>query len=562
MTSTDRQNRLLWALSAVYAAALCIFSVSRGADNNFDLINVKWYLGWTSLRGEFELRGLATSRQNYPPFNDGLQALLAGVGVWWLPVVVWTLIHATSFPIALFLARRIAPDVSPILRVALSALTIATPLVLMQLGTSFGHLAAAPGIGLSLLLMLRARDLRGWVFAGAALAIMPLMKASALATVPALLLGAAILAPTLRLALGYLAGFFGAYLGVAVAWATYVVIRTDSSIISTPGVPISGTPLIVGTLLAAGIAVASVIRSDRIESLWASWRVGGRIDLIALTVLRVLLLLVGLARGRSLQLQIVDPRFPVLTWERFFERVTHTGSLIDGYRPLDLEVEYFDTSVPVATAILLTLLALGLAFASRAVSRGPGVRAFGAGVYLLSPILYAVWTTGYIRYAVQSIVWVPMGALVLVAVLREVRWLSSLVAVVVTLALALPLLPQAESSVPIARFAQPEARRELLKPEEARMLSALLPRDATIYALGEEISFAGAVLNRADLTWEFKEPPGDIIDTLEQPLMTVYNPEDAELLEELRLNGLDFSDCVHLRFDASAFGVCRVFVPE
>lgn len=94
------------------------------------------------------------------------------------------------------------------------------------------------------------------------------------------------------------------------------------------------------------------------------------------------------------------------------------------------------------------------------------------------------------------------------------------------------------------------------------MLSSLLPEGATIYAFGEEISFAGAVLNRSDLTWEFKEPAGDTLGQLKQPLMTVYNPEDAELLEELRLNGLDYFDCVQLRFAASAFGVCRVFVPD
>ena len=67
---------------------------------------------------------------------------------------------------------------------------------------------------------------------------------------------------------------------------------------------------------------------------------------------------------------------------------------------------------------------------------------------------------------------------------------------------------------------------------------------------------------RSDLTWEFKEPAGDTLGRLKQPLMTVYNPEDAELLEELRLNGLDYFDCVQLRFTASAFGVCRVFVPD
>jgi hypothetical protein len=126
----------------------------------------------------------------------------------------------------------------------------------------------------------------------------------------------------------------------------------------------------------------------------------------------------------------------------------------------------------------------------------------------------------------------------------------------------LPLFPGVASAVPIARFAQPDGDRERLQPDEAQMLSSLLPEGATIYAFGEEISFAGAVLNRSDLTWEFKEPAGDTLDELEQPLMTVYNPEDAELLEELRLNGLDYSDCVQLRFTASAFGVCRVYVPD
>jgi hypothetical protein len=35
--------------------------------------------------------------------------------------------------------------------------------------------------------------------------------------------------------------------------------------------------------------------------------------------------------------------------------LTHTGALIDGYRPLDLEVEYFDTSIPVASVVLAAL---------------------------------------------------------------------------------------------------------------------------------------------------------------------------------------------------------------
>jgi len=177
-------------------------------------------------------------------------------------------------------------------------------------------------------------------------------------------------------------------------------------------------------------------------------------------------------------------------------------------------------------------------------------------------VLYAIWTTGYIRYAVQSVVWVPIGALALVAAMRPIRWISIMSACVLTVALALPLLPGVASAVPIARFAQPDDDRERLQPDEAEMLSSLLPEGSTVYAFGEEISFAGAVLNRSDLTWEFKEPAGDTLEQLEQPLMTVYNPEDAELLEELRLNGLDYRDCVQLRFTASAFGVCRVYVPD
>lgn len=559
--SSEQDRRVVWALTGAYVVALSVFTLSRGADNNFDLINVKWYAGWTTLRSDFELRGLATSRMTYPPFNDAWQSLLAGVGVWWLPVLVWTVIHASSFPIALALTRRIAPDLPVVIRVVLSALTVATPLALMQLGTSFGHLAAAPGVGLSLLLMLRARTMRGWALAGAALSIMPLMKASALATVPVLLLGAVILASTLRAALGYLVGFFGSYLGIAVGWAAYVTLRTDSTIVSTPGVPVSGMPLILGTMVALGMAVATVLRSESIEARWDSYALGVRTEALLLSGLRVLLLLAGLAQGRALQLQEVDARFPVRTWQGFVDRLTHTGALIDGYRPLDLEVEYFDTSVPVASVVLAALIILFVLQLARAQARFAASRSLGAGIFLLGPIFYAIWTTGYTRYAVQSIVWVPIGAVVLVAALRSVGRLPILVAGAVAVALALPLLPGVSSAVPIERFAQPDGDRERLQPDEATMLSSLLPENSTIYAFGEEISFAGAVINRPDLTWEFKEPPGDTLDELEQPLMTVYNPEDAELLEELRLNGLDTSDCVQLRFTASAFGVCRVYIP-
>ena len=560
--STKRERWSMWVLAGAYSVVLSVFALARGADNNFDLVNVKWYSGWTTLRSDFELRGLATSRMTYPPFNDAWQSLLAGVGIWWLPVLVWTLIHAASFPIAIALARRIAPDVSVTLRIALSALTVATPLALMQLGTSFGHLAAAPGIGLSLLLMLRARDLRGWVLAGAVLSIMPLMKASALATVPALLLGASILAPNLRVAVGYVLGFLGAYLGIAVGWAGYVTLRTNSTIVSTPGVPVSGTPLILGTLLAVGVAATALMRSSEIERRWDSCLSNRNVEVLLLAAFRLLLLLAGIAQGRFLQLREVDARFPVRTWDGFFDRLTHTGALIDGYRPLDLEVEYFDTSVPVASVVLVALAALFLAQLSRPATRFSATRAVGAGIFLLGPVFYSIWTTGYIRYAVQSIVWVPMGALVLIAALRPVRWLSLFASCALMIALAMPLFPGVASAVPIARFAQPDGDRERLQPEEAQMLSSLLPEGATIYAFGEEISFAGAVLNRSDLTWEFKEPAGDTLGQLKQPLMTVYNPEDAELLEELRLNGLDYFDCVQLRFTASAFGVCRVYVPD
>jgi hypothetical protein len=397
--------------------------------------------------------------------------------------------------------------------------------------------------------------------AGAALSIMPLMKASALATVPVLLLGAAILAPALRAALGYLVGFFGSYLGIAVGWAAYVTLRTDSTIVSTPGVPLSGLPLLLGTLVALGLAVATVMRPEVVEARCDTYAPGARTEALLLSGLRVLLLFAGLARGRALQLQEVDARFPVRTWQGFLDRLTHTGALIDGYRPLDLEVEYFDTSVPVASVVLAALIILFVLQLARAQTRFAASRSLGAGIFLLGPIFYAIWTTGYIRYAVQSVVWVPIGALVLVASLRSVRALSVLIACAAAITLSLPLLPGVDSAVPIARFAQPDGDRERIQPDEARMLSSLLPENSTIYAFGEEISFAGAVINRPDLTWEFKEPPGDTLDELEQPLMTVYNPEDAELLDELRLNGLDTSDCVQLRFTASAFGVCRVYIP-
>ena len=77
--STKRERWSMWVLAGAYSVVLSVFALARGADNNFDLVNVKWYSGWTTLRSDFELRGLATSRMTYPPFNDAWQSLLAGV---------------------------------------------------------------------------------------------------------------------------------------------------------------------------------------------------------------------------------------------------------------------------------------------------------------------------------------------------------------------------------------------------------------------------------------------------------------------------------------------------
>jgi len=563
--------------------AVPILAVRKGVDTYYDFLNIKWAMGWLLSNGEFSLKGIASTRKWGPPFLDIWNSAWSTLGVWWIPPLVHGLAHMLLVPSVFLLARRVVPNASTLVHQTVAVLSALAPLVLMQIGTSTGHIHAALPVVWSLTVLAGATrtDLEGqgsvtsglsagsssrWLrrqdvwqqffVAGSVLALSPLLKPSALSIVPAHLVGVVLLTGALSGSVAFVAGFAAMYLGVAVAWSVVVALAAEGTLsaVQSPGVPLTGFPLVALALAAVGVGLC-----------W--WTVPGTRLRLRQVIDRSPVLLVSTTIGVAylsllfadyLRASVADFRWFVPDLRALRDRVFHAGDLQFGFQTLDLESAYFDTSIPVAMLLLGAAVLLIPPLLSRDGMKQFGWRV-GLALFVCYPFLYNMWATGYTRYASQVVPLVGVAGLGILGLLAQ-RAVRIGACAVLLATLALPHLYVDRASAEVPRFGQiaydAPIYDEFVSDNELTMLNQLIPRDSTVLAIGTLNTYLIPQLGREDLEWWFWKPKRHEVATMSGDIIVMFSPGDSDRLPEYAEQGLLYDDCSVLRFRRTSVGLC------
>jgi hypothetical protein len=563
--------------------AIPVLAIRKGVDTYYDFLNIKWAMGWLLSNGDFGLKGIASTRKWGPPFLDIWNSAWSTLGVWWIPPLVHGLAHMLLVPSVFLLARRVVPSAPTLVHQTAAVLSVLAPLLLMQVGTSTGHLHAALPLVWSLAVLVGARqtDLAGqglvtsglsagtssrWFrrqdvwqrsfLAGSVAALSPLLKPSALSILPAHFVGVVLLTGAISGSIAFVAGFAAVYLGVAVSWSVLVAMAAEGTLsaVQSPGVPLTGLSLVALTLasLSVGLCWWTVPRTR--------FRLGQAIDRspVLLVSATIGVAYVSLLFADYLRTSVADFRWFVPDLQSLRDRVFHTGDLQFGFQTLDLESAYFDTSIPVAMLLLGAAVLLLPLLLSKDGLQQFGWRV-GLALFACYPFLYNMWATGYTRYASQVVPLVGVAGLGLLGLLAHRGIRIAAFAVLLT-TLALPHLYIDRASAEVPRFGQiaydAPIYDEFVSDGELLMLNRLIPSDSTVLAIGTLNTYLIPQLGRADLEWWFWKPKQHEVAVMSGDIIVMFSPGDSDRLPEYAEQGLLYDDCSVLRFRRASVGLC------
>ncbi len=544
-----------------------IYSVAAGPDLNFDLRNIRAYNAWMIVRGRLSDDPISNLLTQYLPFHDIVNVILIGTGYWWLPVLFWGAIHASTIFVANRLLRLVAPNVSDSMRQLTAIASLATPLIMMEIGTAFGDLTAAPVLGLMFIACLERRDSWNWCSAGVLLALAAIIKPTVVLGVPPLLVAVAIIAYSGVQVATFLSGFAGAYFPLGLAWALYWSHEANQRYLSMPGLPITGIRFVVLATASLATLVFVLLPPSR--------RIFERLDVQlsrrrAIWLLRLGLVGATLYQGKNWHNEFLaagagtDGSPGATDWmvkntSDFARRLIHTGGLKDGYKLLDLEMPYRDFRVLLAVAVVIgALVACAIHLLKDTYESFRS--GFGLTIGVVGSILFMIWIVGYARYFIQYLPFVPVAGLAVISGMtsmsprptarRARKFGAGLVAFVSCLA----VLPIAGGSPHVRKFAQTESSGDLLSPHEAEMLNALIAPHSTVHIAGILVSSAAVYLNRSDVTWTYAIPSKEEIQ--QQNRQVVYSPQWQKGMIGLRESGIKTENCSVLRFRYVVYGIC------
>ena len=530
-----------------------IYVLQRGSDYNFDFVNIKGQLAWSILHKRLGVDSQIGGRYSFPPFNDVWNVLLLGTGHWWLPVVFWALVHSLIVVIAYFIIKELVPTMNIYLQQIIALTSLTSPIILMQLGTGFGHLATSVFIGISLFFLLRGtknETYRYWLLAGAYLGIAFLLRSSNIPTIPAYLLAVSIIAVNSKQLVSFVLGFSYVYFGISIPWAWYSSNAAGIPFTGVAVVPkgVVGVCVVVAILCVGPILLSSTNRYALTILRFLDTRIAVqsvRVGLVALVAYMV--------RKIYIIAQTGDPRFLITNLEMAEHRLVHTGSLVDNCCPVDLEVSYFDLRVQIATVVFV--VAVGAFMFRRSTE---AVRVVGVVTFVVLPVFMAISYSGYIRYGSQALPYVPVG---LVAIFGMKSMKSNFVRTFLVsgaLLLTFPVVPGLPFVKDVPRYAQLSDSQNLLSIEELSMANNLLPAKSVVFIGGTLASLLAQQLNRQDLVWTWTQPLASEIENSDRDYSVLYNPTEPFTASRAAGTGISITECGVLRFQRLPLMICRL----
>ena len=571
-----------YGLIAASSAFVVIEALRRGTDTYFDLLNVKWLLGWRLARFDFDAAGFGASRKSGFPLLDIWNATWSTTGVWWIPNLVHGAVHSLLVPLVYLLSRRASPLASNLLHQIVASLAVLMPLVRMQIGTSIGHLYSSIPLVCSLLILVDGRRVmndsegerrrlepflngplneskkfRKLLLAGSILALMPLLKVSTLSLVPAHFVGLFFLVGSLTGAVVVALGFLSTYLFFAVGWSAIIVFAEGGTIsnVTSPGIPVGGLALVTVSIAVVTVSLLAVV-ADRRSHVTISLTGSSPKILLTMTLLSAIGAVLAssfLRRGFS------DERWLVTDLDSLFSRFLHAGDLQNGFLTIDLESPYFDTSGPIAVVLVVAVALLIPA----TVLGSTDAKLFwrvGFIIFVTAPFPYAMWGMGYTRYVSQVVPLVGVACVALISGFRGryVRWWSW---GVVIFALALPLISTHRASAQVPRFGQVAYDEaiygEYVSGEELDFLNSLLPSRSNVILTDSMNSFLIPQLGREDIHWWLTRPKRFETAQMRGEVIVLFSPGEAREVDALAEHGVVVNDCSVIYFEHLSLGMCE-----
>jgi hypothetical protein len=389
-----------------------------------------------------------------------------------------------------------------------------------------------------------------WLLAGASLGIAILLRPSNIPTIPAYFLAVAIIAVSSKQLVSFTLSFSWVFFGSSILWGWYA---SNASNDSFSGIPIIPNGIIGTYSIIILLCISPILLSPTNQLVLAFYRVLDKRNVLHLMRLGLLVLCVVVIR-KIYQIALTnDPRFLITNLGMAKNRMFHTGSLIDGYQQVDLEVTYFDLRVQIA--VIVFMIALGAFLYKRS---SDAVRIFGVVSFILLPIFMAVSYMGYVRYASQALPFVPISVVALIQLLPHERFFRQAFLVSSLICLAVPVIPRLPGVIPVPRYAQLGDSNNLLTEVELAMANDLLPLKSTVYIGGPLVSLLAQQLDRRDLVWTWIQPTESEIKFSSSDFFVLYNPMEPFLEKNVLNRGISISECSILRFQRLQLSLCRL----
>jgi len=550
----DPLHLCLWTFGPICAS---IYGLILGRHDGADYLNVRWFLGWllvNDIDGVPSRLGSLTVR---PFLNEYLMGLLAQVDIWWFPVLVVGAIHGTIPPLLYEVCRSLCPRIRSGVAALASVLSLATPLTSVHIGRENGHLLAALCIVIVVRHVVSHSEKVSPSKAAFLLNLALFLKYSSAFSI--VVVTVFVLASfSLHVALKFTRSF------AAFLWA-FTLLHSGLRWPSLQSREIVLQPLVVdawrfgflGSAIFLSYALSPLVKRStplflrRFEFLWRRLAP----FLLPSTIL-------GLLSLYSSTQIFGDARFVSNSVSTIVRRLASNGMSIgeSSYGPssrYDLEYTYFDLSKIVASLVLLC--AIGL-FLSDVMNRRKDRHQVLLFSFIPGSVLVLVMAHyGYVRYAVETLVLLPVAVIGVGCSLNVARNFRLIVVVFPLLLLALPISGLQGWRGYIDDDPNPR-RGELLSREEIAILSGLVPNESTVLFLNRDVSWVAPAIDRRDLGWWVG--PGTP-DELRRSSVTVFfepsRHEELELLVEL---GWSFTDCQVLRFELISTGWCAATVEK
>ena len=528
-----------------------IWGVLLGPWSGFDLLNLRWIVGWSVLTGSDGLSGSALALATLPWFHDVVVASLLALGPWWIPPFAMGAVHGLIPILVWDCTRLISPHTSRALLVACALASLSTPIVAIHVGRETGHLVAAVFLLLALKSYLSKKDNWSW-HSGLYLALACLAKlAASLSSLTILLLLIIFSRGSERLRL-IVAFCYVCFLGNLLSSAVLIALGKQGFNFYLFGIRVSGVFGLAGLMFVWTLS-KKMGRSRAPDeppdiSRWPEWRLYFQMSslMVACFALVVIVRRIGFAEARF------KPGSLGSTFWQFV--MTANDRLGPGLQ--DSEILYRDNGRLVSICLLLLLLLfLGMRGRFETVPPQVVVAILASGI----PIMVVMASMGYVRYASQSFVFIPVSVVALAETCGRSKRLKGAITLLFVASLLLPSASGLQWFRPAGMTSYDEYDA-IIEGSELGLLNSLVPGGSTVFWFGSGVSFVAPALDRRDVTWVAKPKRPDQVGVRGATL--IYDLADTQNLDKFTTRGWLLEPCSALRFTRVSIGWCELNASE